>query len=123
MTRTLSLSVTAVAIAALSLAACKKSDLMTAPPPQAKAPAASGDANASMASADQSIAPSVTPQTTPALSPPAPMLAMAYKLGLAVPADQVRPLMESHQEACERAGTDQCQVMGANASADGDEKA
>ena len=51
------------------------------------------------------------------------MLAMAYKLGLAVPADQVRPLMESHQEACERAGTDQCQVMAASADADPDDRA
>jgi len=40
-----------------------------------------------------------------------------------VPADQVRALMESHQEACERAGTDQCQVMAAQASADGDDRA
>ena len=51
------------------------------------------------------------------------MLALAYKLGLVVPSDQVRPLMESHQEACERAGPDQCQVLGANASAEGDDRA
>jgi chromosome segregation ATPase len=30
--------------------------------------------------------------------------------------------MESHQEACERAGTDQCQVMAANAAAEGDDR-
>ncbi|HLY78394.1 MAG TPA: DUF4349 domain-containing protein, partial [Caulobacteraceae bacterium] len=128
MNRTLSPVVTAAAIAALiaasSLAACKKADLMTAPPPQAKAQAAaSSDANAAMASAgDQSAASEAAP-TTPAPSPRAPMLAMAYKLGLAVPAEQVRPLMESHQEACERAGSDQCQVMGASADAEQGERA
>jgi hypothetical protein len=128
MNRTLSFSVTAAAaaaaaVAALSLAACKKSDLMTAPPPQAKAPAASSDANAAMASAPDQSSASQTSQTAPAPSPEAPMLAMAYKLGLAVPADQVRPLMESHQEACERAGTDQCQVMAASADAEHGDRA
>ena len=44
-----------------------------------------------------------------------PMLAMAYQLHLALPSDQVRPLMESHQDACERAGPTQCQVIGAQA--------
>jgi hypothetical protein len=107
-TRTLAL----VTVAALSLAACKKSDLMTAPPPT-KAPAASSDANAVSASADVTSEDSAAPA-----SPQAPMIAMAYSLGLAVPADQVRPLMESHQEACERAGTDQCQVMAASADAE-----
>lgn len=127
MNRTLSPVVTAAAIAALSLAACKKADLMTAQPPQAKPPpAASSDANAAMASADAgdqraASRSSQTPQ--PAPSPQAPMLAMAYKLGLAVPADQVRPLMESHQEACERAGTDQCQVMAASADAEHGDRA
>jgi hypothetical protein len=126
MTRTLSPVVAAVAIAALSLAACKKSELMTAPPPQTKAPsAASSDANAAMGSpgaGNQSVASSAS-QTTLPPSPQAPMLAMAYKLGLAVPADQVRPLMESHQEACERAGTDQCQVMAASADAEHGDRA
>ena len=51
------------------------------------------------------------------------MLAMAYRLGLAVPAKQVGPLMESHQEACERAGTDQCQVLAASADAEQGERA
>ena len=126
MNRTLSLSVTAAAIAALSLAACKKSDLMTTPSPQAKAsPAASSDANAAMASGDaaRQTAVSKTSDAAPAPSPQAPMLAMAYKLGLAVPADQVRPLMESHQEACERAGADQCQVMAASADAEHGDRA
>ena len=107
-TRTLAL----VTVAAISLSACKKSDLMTAPPPT-KAPAASSDANAASASADAPSQDAAAP-----VSPQAPMLAMAYSLGLAVPADQVRPLMESHQEACERAGTDQCQVMAASADAE-----
>jgi hypothetical protein len=125
MNRTLPTTAAAVAIAALSLAACKKADLITSPPPQAKAPAVS-DANASKstaaASADSSSAETVAPPESQP-SPEAPMLAMAYKLGLAIPADQVRPLMESHQEACERAGTDQCQVMAASADAEQGDRA
>ena len=114
-TRTLSL----VAIAAISLAACKKSELMT--PPPTKAPSASSDANATSASAR---ADSVgAPDAGAPPSPEAPMLAMAYRLRLAIPADQVRPLMESHQEACERAGTDQCQVMAASADAEQGDRA
>jgi hypothetical protein len=119
MNRTLPTAAAAIAITALSLAACKKSDLMTAPPPQAKPPAASSsDANAA-ASADATRSAEVAEPS----SPQAPMLAMAYRLGLAVPADQVRPLMESHQEACERAGTDQCQVMAASADAEDRDRA
>ena len=107
-TRTLCL----ISVAALSLAACKKSELMTSPPPT-KPPAASNDsAAATSARADAAAQDSAAPP-----SPQAPMLAMAYSLGLAVPADQVRPLMESHQEACDRAGTDQCQVLAASADA------
>jgi len=121
MNRTLPTTATAVAIAALSLAACKKSDLMTPPPPQARPPAASSDSNASADATDQRDASRSSPEPEP--SPQPPMLAMAYKLGLAVPADQVRPLMESHQEACERAGTDQCQVMAASADAEHGDRA
>ena len=110
--RTLSL----VAVAAISLAACKKSELMT--PPPTKAPSASSDANAAAAGAD-----ATSRGASGSTSPEAPMLAMAYRLGLAVPADQVRPLMESHQEACERAGTDQCQVMAASADAEHGDRA
>jgi hypothetical protein len=51
--------------------------------------------------------------------PRTPMLAMAYKVAIALPSDQVRPMMESHQDACERAGPTQCQVMGAHADAQG----
>ena len=108
-TRTVAL----VTVAAISLAACKKSELMTAPPPTKAPAAAASDANAASASADAPSQDAAAP-----VSPQAPMLAMAYSLGLAVPADQVRPLMESHQEACERAGTGQCQVMAASADAE-----
>jgi len=106
-----------ISVAAISLAACKKSELMTTPPP-AKPPAASSDANGASASADAASQDAAEPA-----SPQATMLAMAYSLGLAVPADQVRPLMESHQEACERAGTDQCQVMAASADAEHGDRA
>ena len=116
-TRTLSL----VAVAAISLAACKKSELMTPLPPHPKPPAAaSSDANAAMSAPSQDAA---SDQTAEASSPEAPMLAMAYRLGLAIPTDQVRPLMESHQEACERAGTDQCQVLAASADAEHGDRA
>lgn len=121
MNRTLHPVAAGLAIAALSLAACKKAELTTAPPSQAKTPpAAASDANAALAASDGADQQS---ESAPPRSPQPPMLAMAYKLGLAVPADQVRPLMESHQEACERAGTDQCQVMAASADAARDERA
>jgi hypothetical protein len=101
-------------VAALALTACKQSALIAPPSNAASTPAQSGDTAtsdaANVAAASQ------------AASPQAPMLAMAYKLGLVVPPDQVRPLMESHQEACERAGSDQCQVLAANASAEGDDR-
>ncbi len=124
MNRTLHPVFAGVAIAALSLAACKKNELMT---PQAKSPpAAASDADASAAQSRSQAAadaPARARVSEAPASPQAPMLAMAYKLGLAVPADQVRPLMESHQEACERAGTDQCQVMAASADAARDDRA
>jgi Domain of unknown function (DUF4349) len=114
-TRTLSFA----AIAAISLAACKKSELMT--PPPTKAPAASSDTAATSAPARAGALVAADAAAPP--SPAAPMLAMAYRLGLAVPTDQVRPLMESHQEACERAGADQCQVMAASADAEHGDRA
>jgi len=108
-------------IAAVALVACKRSEsssLFAAPPPKSAPTAASSNAVAAP-DATQFVA----DPSQPAPSPQAPMLALAYRLGLVVPADQVRALMESHQEACERAGTDQCQVMAAEASADGDDRA
>jgi hypothetical protein len=126
MNRTLPATAAAVAVAALSLAACKKAELMTPPPPKPP-PAASSDANAAMArppSSDAATTTAPTDQVTESPpSPQAPMLAMAYRLGLAIPAPQVRPLMESHQEACERAGTDQCQVLAASADAEQGDRA
>jgi hypothetical protein len=123
--------VSLLAVSALALTvACKQESLTThtKPPPTPPAAAAS-DANAAAAGPSRSAsaqagqnggAEANLPQ---APAPQAPMLALAYKLGLVVPAQQVRPLMESHQEACERAGSDQCQVLSANASAEGDDKA
>ncbi|MGA0602884.1 DUF4349 domain-containing protein [Caulobacter sp. KR2-114] len=99
-----------------ALAACSKradiSALNRAPPPGASA------SGASPATADQAA--NGKPAASPAAPQPRmPMLAMAYKLALAVPSDQVRLLMESHQDACERAGPTQCQVMGAQADTQG----
>jgi hypothetical protein len=123
MNRTLPTTAAAVAIAALSLTACKKAELM-APPPAKPPPSASSEANAAMTRSSGSSTPAPADQATETLSSPqAPMLAMAYRLGLAVPATQVRPLMESHQEACERAGTDQCQVLAASADAEQGDRA
>ncbi|HEY1425842.1 MAG TPA: DUF4349 domain-containing protein [Caulobacteraceae bacterium] len=100
-----------MAVSALTLtAACKQSSLTTQPKPP---PAASADAGSQATASNAALA----------ASPQAPMLALAYRLGLVVPADQVRPLMDSHQEACERAGPDQCQVLGANATAEADDRA
>lgn len=137
MNRTVSL----MAVSALALTvACKQQSLTeTKPPaPPPSTTAAGGPSGAKSAAAQpfptqsgegvgaaDDAAPDARAErdAAPATAPQPPMLALAYKLGLVVPADQVRPLMESHQEACERAGPDQCQVLGANASADGDEKA
>jgi len=132
-------AVSLIAVSALALTvACKQQSLTSESKPPAPPPPASSDAasKAASAAADASAAASASQggapdETTRAESnaparetaPQAPMLALAYTLGLVVPADQVRPLMESHQEACERAGPDQCQVLGANASAEGDDRA
>jgi Domain of unknown function (DUF4349) len=135
-------SVTLLAVSALALTvACKQQSLTTqtkppAPPPATTATGGPGGSRSAAAQpfptqsgegvgAAQEAVPDRVPErdAAPAAAPQAPMLALTYKLGLVVPADQVRPLMESHQEACERAGADQCQVLGASASADGDEKA
>jgi hypothetical protein len=121
MNRKLPTAAAAVALAALSLAACKKSELMT-PPPAKPPPAAARDATAAN-EATQRAAPLAEQSPDASPTPQPPMLAMAYRLGLAVPADQVRPLMESHQESCERAGEDQCQVMAASADAEQGDRA
>jgi hypothetical protein len=114
----------------LALAACNKTSDAT-PDRQAapsSAPAADGAAPAATKpdSASDSAAPAertaaTSPRAFPSAEslPPAPLLAMAYRLSFVLPTDQVRPLMESHQEACERAGPDQCQVMGAEAKSEG----
>ncbi len=128
-------AVSLIAVSALALTvACKQQSLTSESKPPSPPPAASTDpaSRAASAAADASAAQASAPgEATRAASnpaeraaePQAPMLALAYKLGLVVPADQVRPLMESHQEACERAGPDQCQVLGADASAEGDDRA
>lgn len=61
--------------------------------------------------------------TLPAARPSNPVLAFDYRYTLALPSAQVRPLMETHQEACERAGPDQCQVMGVESHEDEADKA
>jgi len=100
----------------LLLAACK---------PAAVADAGGGAAPpASPASTDQATAnPGAKPGPHPAAAPTPPQLAMDYHYGLALPSAQVRPMMESHQDACERAGTLQCQVLGASAEAQGKDDA
>ena len=130
MKRTVSL----LAVSALALTvACKQQSLTTEPkPPTPPAGSAGPGSNAApsseaAAAASQAVAPDDSGQAENsaerAAAPQARMLALAYKLGLVVPAEQVRPLMESHQEACERVGADQCQVLAANASAEGDDRA
>ena len=124
-------AVSLIAVSALALTvACKQQSLTTQTKPPA--PPAAADTNAAHATqsgegvgASQVGARDDSAETNAAAAaaPQAPMLALAYKLTLVAPADQVRPLMESHQEACERAGPMQCQVLAANASAEGDDKA
>lgn len=104
------------AVAMTALAACNKKPADGSARP-VNPPAASADAAPSRAEPSPAASDAPTPRT--------PMLAMAFKLDLALPSDQVRPLMESHQEACERAGPNQCQVVGAHAQSEGkdDERA
>jgi hypothetical protein len=99
------------AVSMTALAACgKKADMASSGP--ASPPPASADSRAgSQTSGADAAAPQPTVRT--------PMLAMAYQLRLALPSDQVRPMMESHQDACERAGPTQCQVLGADAKSEG----
>ncbi|HEX7760929.1 MAG TPA: DUF4349 domain-containing protein [Caulobacteraceae bacterium] len=98
------------AVSLTALAACDKrpADNAGGGQPTASADATPGDS-----------AKTTTASDAPPPTPRAPMLAMAYHLDLALPSDQVRPLMESHQEACERAGPNQCQVVGAQAQSEG----
>jgi len=99
----------------LLLAACKPA----ADAGGGAAPPAPPAANVDQAAVD----PGAKPGPNPASAPTPPQLAMAYTYSLALPSAQVRPMMESHQDACERAGTLQCQVMAASASAQGKDDA
>lgn len=108
-------------VAALSicaLAACSKKAENAAPASAADATPSSAMSAAAAADKDPADA-GGTAASPVAPQPRAPMLAMAYKFAIALPSDQVRPMMESHQDACERAGPTQCQVMGAQADAAG----
>jgi hypothetical protein len=59
----------------------------------------------------QSDIPPAPDETAPPLSTGAPLLAFDFRYSMGLPSARVRPLMDSHQEACERAGPTQCQVM------------
>ncbi len=98
------------AVSLTALAACNKKPAEVSAG-AVERPAASADAAPSDTAKSAERATAATPRT--------PMLAMAYHLDLALPSDQVRPLMESHQEACERASPTQCQVVGAQARSEG----
>ncbi|MFI4935427.1 MAG: DUF4349 domain-containing protein [Caulobacterales bacterium] len=118
------LPVVSVLALTLCIAACKKTD-EGVPRVAGSQPAAADVTGADVSSNSAAAVGAENGQPAPdaAASPEAPQLAMAYKLGLVLPADQVRPLMESHQEACERAGTNQCQVLAADATAEGKDRA
>ena len=51
----------------------------------------------------------------------APMLAYDYNYELRAPAEQVRPLLARHEQACRAAGPAVCQVLAADTQSDGDE--
>lgn len=116
----------------LALAACNKPAGHAPPPDQAPAADAAGSPSsakdaapataASTPGETSDVAPSPVGETTTPASLPTPLLAMAYRLSFVLPTDQVRPLMESHQEACERAGPTQCQVLGAEAKSEGHDR-
>lgn len=108
------------AVSVIALAACQK----PADPPRGRAPGSDASTASPAKSADiaapaDEAAIAGRPARNIAETPPPPELALAYRYALTLPADQVRPLMESHQEACERAGPQQCQVMGADARTEG----
>jgi hypothetical protein len=77
--------------------------------PATSAAQPSGDASRSEASPAGEVA---LPRTTAPTAPDIPLLAFDFRYQLALPSAQVRPLMDAHQEACERAGPTQCQVAG-----------
>ncbi|MFO1014016.1 MAG: DUF4349 domain-containing protein [Caulobacteraceae bacterium] len=56
-------------------------------------------------------------------TPAPPVLAYSFRVGLVLPADDVRPMYDSHQEACERAGPYQCQVLSAGFDSEDTDKA
>lgn len=77
----------------------------------AEAPAAARDAG------DRAAPPIFLPERPDrdrAQTPAPPVLAYSFRVGLVLPTDQVRPMYDSHQEACERAGPYQCQVLDAS---------
>jgi hypothetical protein len=105
----------------IALAACAKTTDGTGAPPKPEAAADAGSSEASAAAAKSAARADRAATDAPVLV--APSLAMAYSYALILPTAQVRPLMESHQEACERAGPTQCQVLGADAHSDGHDRA
>ncbi len=82
-----------------------------APEDRTQATAAAGESGTPALAPDGVVADTASP-TTPATPPSMPRLAMDFRYALALPSAQVRPMMDSHQEACERAGPAQCQVTG-----------
>ncbi len=127
MRKTLAYAALPIAFGALMLAGCNES---VNPPPandagssaRQQAAPATGQASSSEARSSSDSAPAQTAQgedqggdqgAAPSLTPaPAPILAFDFHYGLALPSRQVRPMLEAHQEACERAGPTQCQVVG-----------
>jgi len=78
------------------------------------APAADRTAQTESAQPGAPMQTDVPPAPDETTSPPstgAPLLAFDFRYQLGLPSARVRPLMDSHQEACERAGPTQCQVM------------
>jgi hypothetical protein len=55
-------------------------------------------------------------------TPPGPvMLAYSYAVSLQLPAKAVEPVLKKHQQTCEAAGPQLCQVLGANVGRQGDD--
>jgi hypothetical protein len=94
-----------IALAALSLAACQRSE---------------SEASYEAAPAAEAAAPTKAKSEAPAM--PLAQLAYRYSYAINAPAKALRDLVSRHEAACASAGPDQCQVISANVSSDGEDR-
>lgn len=112
-------------VAALSLAACSRSDAPDAyalkEAPQEMMTRAVGGAGGEAAPAMDAAAPS-KPQQPGQNTPAGPvMLAYSYAVAIEAPIKNVPALARTHEQACVAAGPNVCQVLGATNASSGDD--